>query len=166
MLCHLFVVLLSLKIVRGDVTLQWAANATAPDAIRARQQEIIEVTQKLMTAITNSDFQGYKELCDPGLTSFEPEGLGILVQSMEFHEFFMVNVLNARIHNTLIAEPRVHLLGDDAACIAYIRLTQTMDENLRARVAKAEETRVWHRRNGSWVNVHFHRSGSTFLHTN
>ena len=29
-----------------------------------------------------------------------------------------------------------------------------------AHTTQAEETRVWHRRDGRWLNVHFHRSGS------
>ena len=33
---------------------------------------------------------------------------------------------NKPIH-TIILNPHVHLVGDDAACIAYIRLTQYMD---------------------------------------
>ncbi|XP_061620182.1 calcium/calmodulin-dependent protein kinase type II delta chain-like [Phyllopteryx taeniolatus] len=166
MLCHLFVVLLSLEIVSSQVTVQWAANSTEPDAVQARQQEIIEVTKKLLTAITFSDYDAYKKMCDPGLTSFESEGLGVLVESMEFHEYFFQNVAPRGVPHTLIVEPRVHLLGDDAACIAYVRLTQNINNDMRALVAKAEETRVWHRRNGTWLNVHFHRSGSTTLHTN
>ena len=29
-----------------------------------------------------------------------------------------------------------------------------------ARTTQSEETRVWHRRDGRWLNVHFHRSGA------
>ena len=28
-----------------------------------------------------------------------------------------------------------------------------------AHTQKAEETRIWHKRDGRWLNVHFHRSG-------
>jgi hypothetical protein len=35
---------------------------------------------------------------------------------------------SARGHiNTTVLHPTVHLMSDDAACIAYIRLTQFMD---------------------------------------
>ena len=30
--------------------------------------------------------------------------------------------------NTLILNPHIHLMGDDSACIAYVRLTQFMDK--------------------------------------
>lgn len=63
------------------------------------------------------------------------------------------------VHTTLL-NPHVHLIGEDAACIAYIRLTQFVDSTGRPRSSQSEETRVWHRRNGKWLNVHFHCSGA------
>ena len=35
---------------------------------------------------------------------------------------------NCKAVNTMIMNPHVHLLGDDAACIAYVRLTQYLDK--------------------------------------
>ena len=32
-----------------------------------------------------------RKICDPGLTSFEPEGLGNLVEGMDFHRFYFDN---------------------------------------------------------------------------
>ena len=52
----------------------------------------------------------------------------------------------------------MHLLSDDAACIAYIRLTQYMDKDITPKTVQHEETRVWQRKNGKWVNMHCHRS--------
>lgn len=31
------------------------------------------------------------KICDPGLTSFEPEALGNLVEGMDFHRFYFDN---------------------------------------------------------------------------
>ncbi|XP_025038479.1 calcium/calmodulin-dependent protein kinase type II subunit delta isoform X13 [Pelodiscus sinensis] len=129
---------------------------------KARKQEIIKVTEQLIEAINNGDFEAYTKICDPGLTSFEPEALGNLVEGMDFHRFYFENALsksNKPIH-TIILNPHVHLVGDDAACIAYIRLTQYMDGSGMPKTMQSEETRVWHRRDGKWQNVHFHRSGS------
>uniref|UniRef100_A0A5G2QUE4 calcium/calmodulin-dependent protein kinase n=1 Tax=Sus scrofa TaxID=9823 RepID=A0A5G2QUE4_PIG len=125
----------------------------------ARKQEIIKVTEQLIEAINNGTL---KKICDPGLTAFEPEALGNLVEGMDFHRFYFENALsksNKPIH-TIILNPHVHLVGDDAACIAYIRLTQYMDGSGMPKTMQSEETRVWHRRDGKWQNVHFHRSGS------
>ncbi|KAL0179191.1 hypothetical protein M9458_024633, partial [Cirrhinus mrigala] len=52
---------------------------------------------------------------------------------------------NKPVHTTIL-NPHVHLIGEDAACIAYIRLTQYIDSQGRPRSCQSEETRVWHRR--------------------
>uniref|UniRef100_A0A673LR15 calcium/calmodulin-dependent protein kinase n=1 Tax=Sinocyclocheilus rhinocerous TaxID=307959 RepID=A0A673LR15_9TELE len=101
-------------------------------------------------------------ICDPGLTSFEPEALGNLVEGMDFHKFYFEHLLsknNKPVHTTIL-NPHVHLIGEDAACIAYIRLTQYIDSQGRPRSCQSEETRVWHRRDAKWLNVHFHCSGA------
>ncbi|XP_053921906.1 calcium/calmodulin-dependent protein kinase type II subunit delta isoform X15 [Cuculus canorus] len=140
-----------------------SSNTTIEDEdVKARKQEIIKVTEQLIEAINNGDFEAYTKICDPGLTSFEPEALGNLVEGMDFHRFYFENALSKStkpIH-TIILNPHVHLVGDDAACIAYIRLTQYMDGSGMPKTMQSEETRVWHRRDGKWQNVHFHRSGS------
>ncbi|XP_041829798.1 calcium/calmodulin-dependent protein kinase type II subunit gamma-like isoform X10 [Melanotaenia boesemani] len=129
---------------------------------KARKQEIVKITEQLIEAINNGDFEAYTRICDPGLTSFEPEALGNLVEGMDFHKFYFENLLSKNskpVHTTLL-NPHVHLIGEDAACIAYIRLTQFVDSTGRPRSSQSEETRVWHRREGKWLNVHFHCSGA------
>ncbi|CAG14209.1 unnamed protein product, partial [Tetraodon nigroviridis] len=37
---------------------------------------------------------------------------------------------------------------------------QYLDSAGRPRTTQSEETRIWHRRDGKWQNVHVHRSGS------
>ncbi|XP_029460089.1 calcium/calmodulin-dependent protein kinase type II subunit beta isoform X4 [Rhinatrema bivittatum] len=128
----------------------------------SRKQEIIKITEQLIEAVNNGDFEAYAKICDPGLTSFEPEALGNLVEGMDFHRFYFENLLsknNKPIHTTIL-NPHVHVVGEDAACIAYIRLTQYIDAQGRPRTSQSEETRVWHRRDGKWQNVHFHCSGA------
>uniref|UniRef100_A0A8C7RAK9 calcium/calmodulin-dependent protein kinase n=1 Tax=Oncorhynchus mykiss TaxID=8022 RepID=A0A8C7RAK9_ONCMY len=129
----------------------------------ARKQEIIKVTEQLIEAINNGDFEAYTKICDPGLTSFEPEALGNLVEGTDFHKFYFENALSRSkqgpVH-TILLNPHVHLIGEDAACIAYIRLTQYMDASSMPRTMQSEETRIWQRRDAKWQNIHFHRSGS------
>uniref|UniRef100_A0A3B5R7Q0 calcium/calmodulin-dependent protein kinase n=1 Tax=Xiphophorus maculatus TaxID=8083 RepID=A0A3B5R7Q0_XIPMA len=129
---------------------------------QTRKQEIIKITEQLIEAINNGDFDAYAKICDPGLTSFEPEALGNLVEGMDFHRFYFENLLaknNKPIHTTIL-NPHVHLIGEDAACIAYIRLTQFVDNQGQPRSSQSEETRVWHRRDSKWQNIHFHCSGA------
>ncbi|KAI5703551.1 hypothetical protein M8J75_013214 [Diaphorina citri] len=131
----------------------------------ARKQEIIKITEQLLEAINTGDYEAYTKICDPHLTAFEPEALGNLVEGMEFHKFYFDNVVgkNCKAVNTTILNPNVHLLGDDAACIAYVRLTQYMDKQGTAHSNQCEETRVWHKRDNKWQNVHFHRSSNSSL---
>ncbi|KAM9609571.1 calcium/calmodulin-dependent protein kinase type II subunit beta isoform 15-T16 [Morphnus guianensis] len=140
-----------------------STNTTIEDEdTKARKQEIIKITEQLIEAVNNGDFEAYAKICDPGLTSFEPEALGNLVEGMDFHRFYFENLLsknNKPIHTTIL-NPHVHVIGEDAACIAYIRLTQYIDGQGRPRTSQSEETRVWHRRDGKWQNVHFHGSGA------
>ncbi|XP_075885747.1 calcium/calmodulin-dependent protein kinase type II subunit beta isoform X2 [Nelusetta ayraudi] len=140
-----------------------SSNTTIEDEdVRARKQEIIKITEQLIEAVNNGDFEAYAKICDPGLTSFEPEGLGNLVEGMDFHRFYFDNLLskNSKPIHTTILNPHVHMIGEEAACIAYIRLTQFVDGQGRPRSSQSEETRVWHRRESRWQNVHFHCSGA------
>ncbi|XP_036386593.1 calcium/calmodulin-dependent protein kinase (CaM kinase) II gamma 1 isoform X4 [Megalops cyprinoides] len=142
-----------------------SCNTTEEEDVKgrkARKQEIIKITEQLIEAINNGDFEAYTRICDPGLTSFEPEALGNLVEGMDFHKFYFENLLskNSKPVHTTILNPHVHLIGEDAACIAYIRLTQYIDNQGRPRSSQSEETRVWHRRDSKWLNVHFHCSGA------
>uniref|UniRef100_A0A8C5MEW7 calcium/calmodulin-dependent protein kinase n=1 Tax=Leptobrachium leishanense TaxID=445787 RepID=A0A8C5MEW7_9ANUR len=116
------------------------------EEMKARKQEIIKITEQLIEAVNNGDFEAYAKICDPGLTTFEPEAL-------------VLSKNNKPIHTTIL-NPHVHVVGEDAACIAYIRLTQYIDTQGRPRTSQSEETRVWHRRDGKWQNVHFHCSGA------
>ncbi|XP_056275953.1 calcium/calmodulin-dependent protein kinase (CaM kinase) II beta 1 isoform X10 [Pseudoliparis swirei] len=140
-----------------------SSNTTVEDEdVKVRKQEIIKITEQLIEAINNGDFEAYAKICDPGLTSFEPEALGNLVEGMDFHRFYFENFLakNIKPIHTTILNPHVHLIGEDAACVAYIRLTQFVDVEGRPRSSQSEETRVWHRRDGKWQNIHFHCSGA------
>ncbi|XP_056325118.1 calcium/calmodulin-dependent protein kinase (CaM kinase) II gamma 1 isoform X8 [Danio aesculapii] len=139
-----------------------SCNTNEEEDMKARKQEIIKITEQLIEAVNNGDFEAYTRICDPGLTSFEPEALGNLVEGMDFHKFYFEHLLsknNKPVHTTIL-NPHVHLIGEDAACIAYIRLTQYIDGQGRPRSCQSEETRVWHRRDSKWLNVHFHCSGA------
>ncbi|XP_043912565.1 calcium/calmodulin-dependent protein kinase type II subunit gamma isoform X3 [Protopterus annectens] len=146
-----------------DRSLPETKNVVQSPAVQSlRKQDIIKITEQLIEAVNNGDFDAYTKICDPALTSFEPEALGNLVEGMDFHKFYFENLLskNSKPIHTTILNPHVHLIGDDAACIAYIRLTQYIDSQGRPRSMQSEETRVWHRRDGKWLNVHFHCSGA------
>merc|ERR1712126_227353 len=95
----------------------------------ARKTDIIRVTEQILDAISSGDFEGYTKLCDPNITAFEPEALGNLVEGIEFHRFYFDNSLSkSKSASVTILNPQVHLRGDDAASIGYIKVTQTLDK--------------------------------------
>ncbi|NWU12848.1 KCC2D kinase, partial [Cephalopterus ornatus] len=124
----------------------------------ARKQEIIKVTEQLIEAINNRDFEAYTKICDPGLTSFEPEALGNLVEGMDFHRFYFENGK----HSFFISKSSSVPVTGSAMyfCWAHSHITGHLRYNGMPKTMQSEETRVWHRRDGKWQNVHFHRSGS------
>ncbi|XP_066147939.1 calcium/calmodulin-dependent protein kinase type II alpha chain isoform X4 [Euwallacea fornicatus] len=150
-----------LQSVQGPLSKRPRLLDAEESVILSRRQEIIKMTEQLIEAINTGDFEAYTKICDPHLTAFEPEAMGNLVEGMDFHKFYFDNVLgkNCKAVNTTILNPHVHLLGEDAACIAYVRLTQYMDKHGQAHTHQSEESRVWHKRDSKWQNVHFHRSG-------
>merc|ERR1719430_2469314 len=125
------------------------------------QNEIVGLTEKLLNVINRRDYDTYTQLCSPSMTAFEPEALGNLVEGLAFHKFYFDNCPPVdQISNVTLVNPRVQVLGENGACIAYTRLTQSHNNGV-PRTVQSEETRVWHRREGRWQNVHFHRSNLT-----
>ncbi|CAK1553736.1 unnamed protein product [Leptosia nina] len=123
-----------------------------------RRAEVIKATEVLLDAINNGDYETYSKLCDPHVTSFDPDSLGNLIEGVEFHKFFIDNTPTNIKTNTTILNPRVHLLGEDVAIIAYICVTQSVDSEGRRATHQHQETRIWHKRYNKWSAVHFHRS--------
>uniref|UniRef100_A0A7S2VV91 Calcium/calmodulin-dependent protein kinase II association-domain domain-containing protein n=1 Tax=Chlamydomonas chlamydogama TaxID=225041 RepID=A0A7S2VV91_9CHLO len=129
------------------------------------EQEVIAVTQKLLNSIAGGDWQTYQTLCAKDLTCFEPEASGNLVEGLDFHKYYFDNIdykassesqkANKPILLNTIASPKVRVIGD-CAVITYVRLTQKGGS--APVTARAEETRVWEKRGGNWVLVHFHKS--------
>jgi len=49
------------------------------------EQQIIELTQRLLDCVGVWDWATYEELCDERLKCFEPEAPGQLVEGLAFH---------------------------------------------------------------------------------
>jgi calcium/calmodulin-dependent protein kinase (CaM kinase) II len=119
--------------------------------------ELVQLTQRLLDAISDGDWATYQELCDPSLTAFEPEAPGQLVQGLAFHHFYFdLGGIRGR-HQTTMCSPHVRVMGD-AAVVAYGRLVQRVGPEGGAVTVATTETRVWQRQDGRWRHVHFHRS--------
>jgi len=120
--------------------------------------ELLHLNQRLLESILVGDWETYATLCDPTISAFEPEARGELVEGLDFHGFYFDRGGAEGPHNTTMTRPHVRLLGDDVAVICYVRLVQRMDPSGQPVTTRCEETRVWHRQNGAWRHVHFHRS--------
>jgi ketosteroid isomerase-like protein len=119
--------------------------------------ELLALTQRLLDAIADGDWQTYEELCDPSLTAFEPEGRGQFVEGLTFHRFYFQLTDRTGHRQTTMAAPRVRVAGD-MAVVTYVRLNQRAGPDGVPRTSVFEETRVWQRLDGRWRHVHFHRS--------
>ena len=120
--------------------------------------ELLQLNQRLLDAITDSDWAVYQELCDPTLTAFEPEAKGQLVEGLEFHSFYFNRKRPKGDYQTTMCSPKVRIMND-VAVIAYVRLNQRVGADGLPVSSAVEETRVWQRQDGKWKHVHFHRSG-------
>uniref|UniRef100_A0AAZ3PZ97 calcium/calmodulin-dependent protein kinase n=1 Tax=Oncorhynchus tshawytscha TaxID=74940 RepID=A0AAZ3PZ97_ONCTS len=140
-----------------------STNTTIEDEdVKARKQEIIKVTEQLIESINNGDFEAYAKICDPGLTSFEPEALGNLVEGHDFHRFYFDNALSkgSKPVHTILLNPHVHLIvGERSSASPTIRLSQYMDAGDASSTMQSESP-VWLRSLslGKWQNIHFHQS--------
>ena len=125
------------------------------DATRA---ELLDLTQRLLDSISEANWETYQRLCDPTITSFEPESCGHLIEGMDFHGFYFDRGAAEGPRNTTVSSPHMRLLGD-TAIVCYVRLSQQVDASGNPVTTACQETRVWHRdEEGTWRHVHFHRS--------
>ncbi len=125
--------------------------------------EILDLTRRLLAAIAAADWPTYTSLVAADVTCFEPEARGHLVEGLPFHEYYFRLAAGrsptaAPPTTTSLASPHVRWLGNDAAVVSYVRLVQKLDDAGRPVTTASEETRVWQRTAAGWKHVHFHRS--------
>ncbi len=132
---------------------------TTPAPVEA---ELLDLSRQLLAAVAAGDWTAYRRLVADHLTCFEPEAKGQLVEGLPFHEFYFKlpgdPAKPTRPVTNTLAAPVVRLLSDTVALVAYVRLTQTLDDAGRPVTKPCEETRLWQKIGGHWKHVHFHRS--------
>jgi len=124
--------------------------------------EVLKLNQQLLDAIATGDWDAYRSLVAEDITCFEPEACGHLVHGLAFHEFYFKlggGKPQAPKHlTTTMVAPKVRLLADGAALVAYVRLVQKLDTDGKPITVSSQETRLWQKLGGRWQHVHFHRS--------
>ena len=125
----------------------------------AAAQELLILSQKLLTAIDSGDWKGYEALCDDSITCFEPEALGQVVAGMAFHKFYfdLPGSPTKPAKQSTIASPHIRVMGT-AAVVSYVRVVQKLDATGAPISTAAMETRVWEKKDSGWKHVHFHRT--------
>ena len=148
---------------------------------RFTDQDVIDTNQRLLNSIAACDFKAYKELTAEDITAIEPESQNHPIHGTAFHKYYFdlyqhthfTSKVNEQpiIPNVItMSNPHVRWLGGGccsdgcgegtAAIITYVRLDQTMTTGDDApKIITTSETRVWENRDGTLVNVHFHKSG-------
>lgn len=125
------------------------------------EQELLSVNQRLLESIVHQDWAVYAELCDATLTCFEPETRGQVVEGLPFHQYYFELPGSKNKRNVTMTGVHVRLMGEAAAVLSYVRLTQFLDAAGVPQTSRVEETRVWQKIEGRWKHVHFHRSSMT-----
>ncbi len=126
-----------------------------------RDQDILAINQAMLDCVVNGDWHGYASTCDSSLSCFEAETNGVLAEGLDFHRFYFPNSSDPAgkpsCVNVTMARPHVRWLSDEAAVVSYTRLTQRVVDGDFI-TASCCETRVWQKLQGSWKQVHVHRS--------
>ncbi|MFM8435122.1 MAG: DUF4440 domain-containing protein [Planctomycetia bacterium] len=124
--------------------------------------ELLKLSQQLLDAIAAGDWDAYRSLVADDVTCFEPEACGHLVQGLPFHEFYFKlgggKPQPPKHLTTTMVAPKVRLLSEGAALVAYVRLVQKLDGDGKPITVSSQETRLWQKLAGRWQHVHFHRS--------
>jgi ketosteroid isomerase-like protein len=124
-------------------------------------EEILAINQKLLNSIASGDYKTYDSLCADDITCIEEESNNSVVAGKQFHKFYfdMPKSDGGKFVQTAMANHHVRILGDGTVGIlSYIRLTQSIKEDGSPTTSQASETRIWEKRNGTWIHTHFHRS--------
>ena len=75
---------------------------------------------------------------------------------MDFHKTYFGSPASGK-RKSCVRAPHIRVLGDTAV-VAYVRLVQNTASDGQHSPTAFEETRIWHKTEDSWKNVHFHRS--------
>jgi len=124
--------------------------------------ELLKLNQQLLDAIAAGDWDAYRSVVAEDITCFEPESEGHLVQGLAFHEFYFKlgggKPQPPKHLTTTMVAPKVRLLAEGAAVVAYVRLVQKLEADGKPITVSSEETRLWQKIAGRWQHVHFHKS--------
>jgi ketosteroid isomerase-like protein len=135
-------------------------NALVQDArLDETQQELLNITWRMLNAIHLGDAEIYGSLCTNDLSCFE-DVCQYRIDGLEFH----LDLIRQMSQNPAlkparfdILSPRIQVYGDQTGIVTYTRL-MTYDEGGKPRWSTFNETRIFIKQGGAWKMAHFHRS--------
>ena len=122
------------------------------------QEELIDLTRRMLTAIQSGDYETYRALCAPDLTAFENDVAPYRIDGVDFHTD-LIEAAREQYSHLLrfdMLQPSVQIYGN-AAVVAYTRLL-TFAVDVPPTWRSSNETRVFVRFPEGWKMVHFHRT--------
>jgi len=124
-----------------------------------RDRDILSLNQAMLESVAKGDWISYAAFCDDNLSCFEAETNGVLAEGLPFHRYYfeLPADSNSSPVNVSMARPHLRWLSEDAVVLSYTRLTQRLAGG-EPMTTSCCETRVWQRQNGTWKQVHVHRS--------
>ena len=132
----------------------------ADASITAVQEELLEISSRMLQAIHSGDTETYRSLCAPDLSCFETDIAPYRIDGVDFHLSLIQEMHDRNMYDKLVRfdmlTPLVQVYGE-TAIITYTRLMTYRTETTPI-FRSFNETRVFVRSAEGWKMVHFHRS--------
>ncbi len=112
---------------------------------------------KLIHAIEKADGDSYRQLVAEEVTCFEPETSGAQVKGRAMHLFFVKNSKVPDQYFFEIIDPTIKIYGEFAFAAYTFLHAEVSGGETTSRTENV--TRIFHKEQGDWKMVHFHRSG-------
>lgn len=126
--------------------------------MRADEQSVIDTVQTLLNVISTGNVEAYARMVADDVSCFEHDAPPYRIDGVEFHLNMMKERKGrSRVTRIDVLAPRVQRFGN-IAIATYTVLKTVLDDDDDLSFDTANETRVFERREGDWIMVHFHRS--------
>ena len=122
------------------------------------QQELLQITWRMLEAIHTGDAETYGNLCTRDLSCFE-DVCHYRIDGLEFH----LTLIRQMAQNPALKPTRFDMLSpriqvyDGTGIVTYTRL-MTYDDGGKPRWTTFNESRIFVKQDGKWKMAHFHRS--------
>ena len=128
--------------------------------MNAEEQSVMDAVERLVSVVARCDADAYRKLVADDVSSFEFDIAPYRIDTLEFHLHLLKQSaqLPTPAPRIDILTPRVRVLGNVA--IASYTLLKTVQADGKSVFRSCNESRVFEKREGTWVMVHFHRSAA------